>query len=128
MADRPGGFTVAVLEDDESILHSLGGLLESAGYGVRLFNSATRLLESSRLSEIDCLISDIDMPAMSSIELLARLHVLCPGCRTILVTAYPDRLKGLSPLDEVYPGLFTKPVKLPELLEAVRDVLRNAKN
>ena len=63
MADRPPGFIIGVVEDDQRILESLEMLLESASHVVRLFTSAMALLESSSLAEIDCLISDIGLPA-----------------------------------------------------------------
>ena len=81
-----------------SILRSLEYLLESADYAVRLFASAAALLESGCLPEIDCLISDIDMPGMDGFELLRLVHAARPGLPTILITGYPDRLKRLPPL------------------------------
>jgi FixJ family two-component response regulator len=124
MAARPSGFVVAVVDDDQSVLRALEYLLESADYSVRLFTSATALLESGCLPEIDCLISDIDMPGMDGFELLERLHAAHPGLRTILITGYPDRLQRMPSVAGIYPGLFTKPFEGAELLAAVGDVVR----
>jgi FixJ family two-component response regulator len=120
--DQPSAFVVAVLDDDQSGLRWLGYLLESKNYAVRLFTSGTALLDSGRLAEIACLISDIDMRGMDGIELLGRIHALHPGLPTILITGYPDRLERLPPLGSIYPGLFTKPFQAEELLAAVRDI------
>jgi len=120
-------FTVAVVDDDESILRSLEHLLESADYGVRLFKSAAALLRSDFLVEIDCLISNIDMPDMGDFELLVRIHAARPALPTILVTDDPGRLDQLPPsLGGIYPGLFTKPFEARELLAAVGDIRRNS--
>ena len=64
MTEHPPSFTIAVVDDDQRIPKSLEYLLESADHAVRLFASAAALLESGCLAEIDCLISDIDMPVM----------------------------------------------------------------
>ncbi|MCI0362789.1 MAG: response regulator [Phycisphaerales bacterium] len=124
MTDQPSGLVVAVVDDDQSILRSLGYLLESADYAVRLFTSATALLDSGRLAEIDCLISDIDMPGMDGFELLRLVHGARPGLPVILITGYPDTLKRLPPLGGSKPRFFTKPFQGPELLAAVADGLR----
>jgi FixJ family two-component response regulator len=128
MTDRPSGFVVAVVDDDQGILQSLEYLLESADYAVRLFPSGTELLDSSCLSEIDCLISDIDMPGMDGFELLRLVHAARPGLPIILITGYPDTLKRLPPLGGSNPRSFTKPFHGPELLAAVTDALGSSRN
>lgn len=126
MAQQPLGYIVAVVDDDEGILRSLEILLESADYAVRLFGSGGELLDANCLDEIDCLISDIDMPGMDGFELLRMVHSARPGLPTILITGYPDTLKRLPPLGGSNPRFFTKPFEGPELLLAVSDALRNS--
>jgi FixJ family two-component response regulator len=125
MTERASGFVVAVVDDDPGILRSLEYLLESADYAVLSFTSATELLESGSLPDIDCLISDIDMPGMDGFELLRLVRVANPRLQTILITGYPDRLKRLPPLGETPPRLFTKPFQGPEMLAAVGDAVRH---
>jgi FixJ family two-component response regulator len=124
MAHQPPGFIVAVVDDDEAILRSLEILLESADYAVRLFHSGAELLDRGSLREIDCLISDIDMPGMDGFELLRLVHSARPGLPIILITGYPDTLKRLPPLGRSNPRFFTKPFDGSELLAAVVDALR----
>jgi FixJ family two-component response regulator len=119
-------FVVAVVDDDQSILRSLEYLLESADYAVRLFTSAAAFLESSCLSEIDCLISDIDMPGIDGFELLRLVHEARPSLPIILITGYPDTLTRLPPLSGNKPRFFNKPFRGPELLAAVTDALRSS--
>jgi FixJ family two-component response regulator len=127
MTDRSSGFVVAVVDDDQSVLRSLEYLLESADYAVRLFTSASALLDSGCLPEVDCLISDIDMPGVDGFELLRLVHAARPRLPTILITGYPDTLKRLPPLGGSNPRFFTKPFEGPELLMAVSDALRNSR-
>jgi FixJ family two-component response regulator len=127
MTHQPYGVIVAVVDDDQRILQSLEYLLESANYAVRPFASGTELLASGCLPEIDCLISDIDMPGMDGLELLRLVHAARPDLPTILITGYPDRLKRLPPLSGGKPRFFTKPFQGPELLTAVTDALRSSR-
>ena len=119
MTERPSDFVVAVVDDDEGILRSLEYLLESADYAVRLFTSGAALLQSASLPDIDCLISDIDMPGMDGFELLQLVHAARPGLPTILITGYPDTLKRVVPLGARVPRFFIKPFQGTELLAAV---------
>ena len=124
MSHQPVGPVVTVVDDDEGILRSLEYLLESADYVVRLFRSGTELLGSGCLEEIDCLISDIDMPGMDGFELLRVVLATRPRLPIILITGYPDTLKRLPPLGGGKPRFFTKPFDGPELLTAVSEALR----
>jgi FixJ family two-component response regulator len=127
MTEHPPHFVVAVVDDDQGILRSLEYLLESADYGARLFASAAALLDSGCLPEIDCLISDIDMPGMDGFELLRQVHAARPGLPIILITGYPDTLKRLPPLGGSNPRFFTKPFESQKLLAALGDAFRRSR-
>ena len=125
MTDHPPGYIIAVVDDDQRILQSLQILLESADYAVRSFASVSALFESGCLAEIDCLISDIDMPVMDGFELLRMVRATRPKLPVILITGYPDMLTRLPPSGPGYYRLFKKPFNGQELLTAVSDALRN---
>ena len=125
MTDHPPSFTIAVVDDDRRILESLESLLESAYYALRSFASAAALLYSDCLAEIDCLISDIDMPVMDGFELLRVAHAARPEVPVILITGHPEMLNRLPAIDPGHYRLFTKPFDGQELLTAVSDALRN---
>jgi FixJ family two-component response regulator len=127
MAEQPCEFVIAVVDDDEGILRSIEYLLESADHAVRLFRSGAELLDSGLLPEIDCVISDIDMPGMDGFELLRRVHAARPELPAILITGYPDTVRRLPLPGEGNPRFFTKPFQGPELLAAVADALRGSR-
>jgi FixJ family two-component response regulator len=125
MTDAARRSVVAVVDDDQGILESLEMLLTSADYDVRLFSSATALLESGVLPEIDCLISDVAMPVVDGFELARAVQAARPELPVILVTGRPDLLHR-PPLD--WPGhdrVFKKPFNGQELLTAVAETLRS---
>jgi FixJ family two-component response regulator len=125
MAKHPQDFVIAVVDDDQRILESLDELLESAGYAVRLFASAAALLESDYLAEIDCIISDIDLPKIDGFELLHLVHTARPNLPVMLITGHPELVDRLSPTGRSCYRLFRKPFEAEELLAAVNDAVRN---
>jgi two-component system, LuxR family, response regulator FixJ len=126
LTDQTVSFVVAVVDDDHSVLQSLEYLLESADYTVRLFTSAAAFLNTDSLAQIDCLISDIDMPGMDGFELLRRVKAARAGLPTIVITGYPDRLGRLLASGGSKPRVFTKPFQGEELLAAVGDAVGTA--
>jgi len=127
MTDHPRRSVVAVVDDDPGMLQSIESLLNSADYEARLFSTATALLESDGLPEIDCLISDVAMPLMDGLELTRAVQEARPALPVILVTGRPDLLHR-SRLDS--PGhyrVFKKPFDGQELLTAVALMLQTSR-
>ena len=124
MIDHPRRSVIAVVDDDRGILESVESLLNSADYEVRLFSTATALLESDGILEIDCLISDVVMPLMDGFELARAVQAARPSLPVIFVTGRPDLLRR-SPIDRPsHYRVFKKPFDGQELLAAVALMLR----
>jgi FixJ family two-component response regulator len=90
---------VSVVEDDQFFRESMRWLMRSLGHRVEAFASAADFLASPRLAETACLIADVNMPAMTGIELYRHLSDAGRTIPTILVTAYPndvDRIRALT--------------------------------
>jgi FixJ family two-component response regulator len=126
MTERSPGLIVAVVDDDQSVLRSLEYLLESADYAVLLFATGPEVLASPCLPEIDCLISDIDMPGMDGFELLRALRAARPELPVILITGYPDTLKRMASQADSNLRCFTKPFQGPALLMAIGESIRTS--
>jgi FixJ family two-component response regulator len=78
---------VAVVDDEPLVLEGIQELLASAGYKVLLFADAKAFLESDRLQQVDCLISDMKMPAMPGWELLQIVGAQRPSLPVVLMTS-----------------------------------------
>jgi FixJ family two-component response regulator len=115
-------FVVAVVDDDLRVLESLEDLLESAGYGVRLFSAAQKLLKSCSFTEIDCLISDISMPVIDGFELQRLAHLARPDLPIFLITGHDLSEQAIAANPGSY-GFFRKPFNGQELLAAIDKAL-----
>jgi FixJ family two-component response regulator len=79
---------ISIIDDDGSVRAATGNLVRSLGYIVHAFASAGEFLRSPHLNDTSCVIADVQMPAMSGLELQARL--LAEGYRVpfIFITAF----------------------------------------
>ena len=81
---------IAIVDDDESFLQATISFVRSISYSAAAFPSADAFLNSNAVENTDCLITDLQMPGMSSIEL--QNYLLAQGNRVpvIFVTAFPE--------------------------------------
>lgn len=111
-------YVIAIVDDDQRVLESLGNLFESAGYSVRLFDSAEAFLQADAVSGVDALISDIRMPSVDGIELQQRVGLERPQLPVILISATTDvDLPGIRQPNNR--GVFRKPVDAAELIKSI---------
>ena len=101
---------VSVVEDDQFFRESMRRLMRSLGYSVEAFASAADFLASPRLAETACLIADVNMPAMSGIELYRHFGDAGRAIPTILVTAYPNDAERARALNDGVVCYLRKPV------------------
>jgi two-component system, LuxR family, response regulator FixJ len=81
---------VALIDDDEAILHSLRLLLEGRGMTVDCFSSAASFLAALGTRAPNCVVSDVRMPGLSGLELQAELKKRDSTVPVILITGHGD--------------------------------------
>ena len=105
--------TISVIDDDASVRVAINNLLSSHGYLVDAFASAEEFLQSVRLNESSCVIADVQMYAMSGLDLLTYMRARGYNAPFIFITAFPDesvRARALEAgaicfLDKPFAGL-----------------------
>lgn len=81
---------ISIVDDDLAFGDSMRRLLKSLGYTVAVFPSAAEFLASPKFAATACLVADVQMPAMTGVELHRHLIQKGHAIPTILVTAYPN--------------------------------------
>ena len=82
--------TVHVIDDDDAVRDSLGFMLRAAGMEVRAYESAAAFLAQLTKDITGCIVTDVRMPGVSGIELLARLREADVKVPVIVVTGHAD--------------------------------------
>lgn len=85
---EPSGFTILVVDDQESILHSTQALLEREGHSVLIAESGFQALTRLRESAVQLLLVDYFMPRMNGAELIKEIRLFEPSVQIILQTGY----------------------------------------
>lgn len=114
---------VYVVDDDPGVLYSLEALLSQHNYRVRCFTSAVDFLQGAQLDEVACLITDVQMPAVTGAELLQRLREIDSPMATIVVTGVADVPMAVALMESGAVTLLEKPYDQSALLNAVSRAL-----
>jgi FixJ family two-component response regulator len=114
---------ISVVDDDRYFRESMQRLMRSLAYTAEAFASAADFLASPRLAETACLIADVNMPAMTGIELHRHLIDARRAIPTILVTAYPNDVDRARILNEGVVCYLRKPVDEQHLKRCLRAAL-----
>ena len=80
---------IAIVDDDESFRRATTSFVRSLGYGTAAFDSAEAFLKSDRVNDADCLITDVQMPGMTGIELQGRLLQQGIACLLFSLRHFP---------------------------------------
>jgi FixJ family two-component response regulator len=114
---------ISIVDDDESIREATKGLVRSLGYLAATFASAEEFLSSDRVDDTRCLITDVQMPGLSGVELQRRLIAQGRPMPTIFVTAYPDDRTRSRVLNAGAIGYLSKPYSEESLIQCLDTAL-----
>ncbi|MBA3539515.1 MAG: sigma-54-dependent Fis family transcriptional regulator [Deltaproteobacteria bacterium] len=117
--------SIIIVDDDEDTRSLLCEALRRRGYQVEAVDSAKACLERLRTATVDVVVTDVQMPGMSGVELCTVLHERHSDLLPIVLT-------GIGALDTAVAAIragaydfITKPVRIEALEVAVRRALEH---
>ncbi len=119
-----GDAIVHVVDDDDLMRHSIGDLLRSVGYTVKLYGRAEDFLAADPADVPGCVIVDVRMPGPSGLELQALLVQRNSRLPIILMSGYGDIRMSVQAMKAGAVDFIEKPFRDQEMLEAVANAIR----
>lgn len=119
----PALSVISVIDDDPSIRVAADNLLRSRGYEVHTFGSAEEFLCSSHLGETSCVIADVQMSAMSGLDLPEAMRAKGYNAPFIFITAFPDESLRARAMKAGATCFLAKPFAVPTLIKCLKTAL-----
>ena len=122
----PVGSERVLFVDDEKLLADIGQqMLERYGYSVTARTSSVEALElfKARRDRFDLVITDMTMPNIGGLELVAEILALRPDMPIILCTGFSEKMTPAGAEAAGIKAFLLKPVSLYDLIWTVRKTL-----
>ncbi|WP_312150447.1 response regulator, partial [Paenibacillus odorifer] len=119
-------FNILVVDDEPLICKGLSNLLASSGLNIDHIytaNSGFEALDCIRMEEIDLLVTDIQMGAMSGIDLMQHAKLAKPWVQTIVISAHETFQYAQMAVRLGAKDYLIKPLNSEQFLDSVRNVL-----
>jgi FixJ family two-component response regulator len=117
---------ILIVDDDPVLLHALPQTvsLRIPEAKVDTTDSAQRALEQIQKYQYDTIVSDIKMPGMDGLELLARIQELRPGTPTLLITGHGEHDLAIQALRGGAYDYILKPIDRDYFVTALRRAIQ----
>jgi FixJ family two-component response regulator len=114
---------ISIIDDDESMRTSIMRLVRSLGFIAHAFPTAREFLQSEQFARTSCLISDVQMPEMSGIQLQDMLRGRGYDIPIIFITAFPNERVRAEALNRGAVCFLSKPFDGEALVRCLETAL-----
>jgi DNA-binding response OmpR family regulator len=116
--------TILVIDDDKSLLDTIGLLLEQEGYRPTLMTDGRTGFEKALVLKPDLVLVDLQLPGMSGIEICKQLRAAYVTTPIMILSARGEEVDKVLLLEIGADDYLVKPFGTRELLARIRAVLR----
>ena len=121
------GPTISIVDDDESMRCAVKSLVTSLGFAACTFASAEEFLQSPRLDDTACLITDLQMPGLSGIELQKSLLAQDRHIPIIFMTAFSEERIRTRAMEAGALGFLSKPFESQTLITLIDKAIETSR-
>jgi FixJ family two-component response regulator len=84
------GRVIVLVEDDAGLRTALERVLSASGFDAQAYGSAEAVLADGYFASADCLVVDLNLPAMSGLDLVDRLRSRGVDAPAVVITAHDE--------------------------------------
>ena len=115
---------VSIVDDDEPVREAIKRLVRSLDYNAFTFASADEFLKSEKVHDTSCIITDLQMPGLSGIDLQDILIARGHRIPIIFITAYPEEDVRARAMKAGAVAFLSKPLNHDHLLGHLGNALK----
>jgi two-component system, NtrC family, nitrogen regulation response regulator NtrX len=115
--------TILIVDDEETILQSVEGILSDEGYEVICAENGDRAIESIEESMPDLILLDIWLPGMDGLDTLNRLKEIAPYLPVIMMSGHGNIETAVKATKLGAYDFIEKPLSLEKLLLSINNAL-----
>ncbi len=116
---------ILVVDDETAARSALSELLRDEGYVVHTAGDGFKALGQLDEWAPDIVVTDVQMPGMSGIELMEKVRERRPGTGVVVMTAFGSVENAVAAMQAGADDYLTKPVHFPELLLILERMLES---
>jgi nitrogen regulation protein NR(I) len=118
---------ILLIEDDRSTASALQKVLQDEGYAVTVAGRGDSGLDQARQRECDLVITDLKLPGLSGMELIAQLHSAKPKLPIIMMTAHGTTETAIEAMKLGACDYLVKPFEADELLDLAASAVASSR-
>lgn len=115
---------IAIVDDDVSVRHAMGRLVRSLDMAVELYGGGPELLQSPSIGDIDCVITDVQMPGMNGFALCDALRTNGHRMPVIFMTAFAQEGYEQRARDAGAACFLNKPFQDTDIIDCIENALQ----
>jgi two-component system, NtrC family, response regulator AtoC len=118
---------ILVVDDDQSIRDTLSNYLKRQEYIVHSARNGVEALEITKKINPDLIITDVRMPEMDGLELLAKVKEIDSHIQVIMISAFDDMQSTVKAMQSGAYDYIEKPLEIDKLKLRIKRALENKK-
>jgi CheY-like chemotaxis protein len=118
---------ILIVDDSQELLDVMCEYMETCGYTVHTTTESLDALRIIAAAEYDVIVSDIHMPEMDGLEMMARIKTKHPGLPVVLITGYSVSEARKIAMEKGADAFVEKPFHMKEILDVVANLLNKKK-